>query len=89
MTLVFSEIYCRWISDSNITLKSDMISWIEEEHELHQRKDLPSKIFAVSKMFTLTDYLGKMIQFSEAKLATNFDVAATSIHAERFPGLVY
>ena len=31
----------------------------------------------------------KMIQFLEAKLAANSDIAATSIHVERFRGLVY
>ena len=30
-----------------------------------------------------------MIQFLEGKLAANFDIAATSIHDERFRGLVY
>ena len=30
-----------------------------------------------------------MIQFLEAKLAANSDIAATSIHVERFRGLVY
>ena len=31
----------------------------------------------------------KMIQFSEAEVAVNFDITPTSIHVQRFTGHVY
>ena len=45
-----------------------------------QIKDLPSKIFEVPKGLTETVYLRKIIEFS---VATNFGIAATSIHIEK------
>ena len=38
MGLVFSEIYPGSISDSNITEKSDVLNWVEEEHEIMSDK---------------------------------------------------
>ena len=41
MEIIFSEINSRFISDSNTTKKkSDVISWVGEEHEIMSDKGL-------------------------------------------------
>ena len=87
--LVFSEIYPGSISDSNITEKSEVINWVNEDHEI-----MSDKGFAIQDLCSIKGiYLNRPSQknnpqFSEAEIANNFDIAATRIHVERFIGRV-
>ena len=83
MRLIFTGIDPGSICDSNITKKSDVISCVEEEHEI-----ILDKEFAFQNICTQIGYLRKIIQFSVADVAAKFDIAATSIHDEKIAGLV-
>jgi len=85
MGLLFSDIYPGSISDNNITEKSGVIHWIQPEHEL-----MADRGFAVQDLCALKGvHLNRPAQkrsdqFTQAEVASNFDIASTRIHVERF-----
>ena len=50
---------------------------------------MSSNIFLVSKMFFENGNVRKIIHFSEAEVAANFDITPTSFHIQKFTGHVY
>ena len=86
MGSMLSKIYPGSISDSNITEKTLM--WLAGFRN-QNIKGLSSNIFLVSKMFFEKANVRNIIQFSEAEVATNFDITPTSFHIQRFTGHVY
>ena len=89
MGLFFSDIYPGSISDNSITEKSGVVQWIQPEHEL-----MADRRFAVQDLCALKGiYLNRPAQkisdqFTQAEVASNFDIASTRIHVERFIGRV-
>ena len=89
MGIIFSDIYPGSISDSEITEKSDVLSFVREEHEL-----MSDRGFAVQDLCSLKGiYLNRpkqkdCDQFSENEVQKNFDIASTRIHVERYIGRV-
>ena len=59
MRLKFREIYPLSLSDSNITQKIYVLSWIEEEHEITSDKEFSIQEILVSKVFNETGHLKK------------------------------
>ena len=59
MRLKFREIYPVSLSDSNITQKIYVLSWIEEEHEIISEKEFSIQEILVSKVFNETGHLKK------------------------------
>ena len=86
MGLLFSDIYPGSISDNNITEKSGVIHWIQPEYELL----MVERLFAVQDHCALTRiHLNRPAQkmsdqFTQAEVASNFDITSTRIHVERF-----
>ena len=89
MGLYFSDIYPGSISDNSITEKSGVIQWIQPEHELMADRGFAVQDLCSSKGIYLNRPAQKMSdQFSQAEVASNFDIASTRIHVERFIGRV-
>jgi len=87
--MLFSEIYPGSITDSEITEKSGAIFLVEEEHEI-----MSDRGFSIQEMCALRGIplnrpkQKENDQFAEIDVASNFDIAATRIHVERFIGRV-
>ena len=84
MGLFFSDIYTGSISDNCITEKSGVVQWIQPEHELmadewqangYSRSLCTARIYLNRPAQKLSD------QFTQAEVASNFDIASTRIHA--------
>ena len=69
---MFSKMHPGSISDFNITEKNSM--WLAGFRK-ENIKGLSSKIFLVSKMFLKKAMSKKIIQFSEAEVAANSNIA--------------
>ena len=87
--LFFSDIYQGSLSDSAITEKTHVLSWLTPEHEL-----MADQGFAVQDYCSMKGvYLNRPAQknldkFSQGDVSTNFNIASTRIHVERFIGRV-
>ena len=82
-------IYPGSISDNNITEKSGVIHWIQPEHELMEAREFGVQDLCALKGIHLNRPAQKMSdQFTQAEDASNFDIASTRIHVERFIGRV-
>ena len=89
MGLGFSEICPGSISDSDITEKSDVLNWVQEEHEIMPGKGFAIQYFCSIKGIHLNRPSQKSNpQFSETEVANNCYSAATRIHVEKFVGRV-
>ena len=87
--ILFSDIYPGSISDSEITEKSGAILFVEEEHEIMSDRGFSIQEFCASKSITLNRPKQKESnQFAEVDVASNFDIAATRIHVERYIGRI-
>ena len=87
--ILFSEIYPGSINDSEITIKSGTINFVEKEHEIMSDRGFAIQEYCAEKGITLNRPKQKdSDQFSEVDVARNFDIAATRIHVERFIGRI-
>ena len=87
MGLLFSDIYPGSISDNNITEKSGVIHWIQPEHELMADRGFAIQELCALKGVHLNRPAQKMSdQFTQAEVASNFDIASTRIHVKRLIG---
>ena len=87
MGLIFSKIHPGSITDFNITEKNSM--WLTGFTK--KDKDFVTQYFSsrpIKDVFWI-GHARKIIQFSEAEVAANFDVTPISIHVQRFTGQVY
>ena len=89
MGMLFSNIYPGSISDSEITEKSGVINYVEQEHEIMSDRGFSIQELCTVKGITLNRPKQKENnQFEQSDVAANFDIAATRIHVERFIGRV-
>jgi hypothetical protein len=87
--LLFSDIYPGSISDSAITEKTSVLEWIRSEHELMADRGFSVQDYCSVKGVYLNRPAQKdNNQFSQSDVASNFDIASTRIHVERFIGRV-
>ena len=86
MGLMFGKIHPFSISDFNITEKNLMRSAGIRKKNI---KGLLPKIFLISKMCFKKTHVRKIIQFSVAEVAANFDITPTRLHVQRFTGHVH
>ena len=68
MRLVFSEIYSGSIFDSNLTEKSDVLTWVVEEHEIMSDQGFAIQGFCSIKGIYLNRPSQKKITHSFVKL---------------------
>ncbi|XP_066935149.1 uncharacterized protein [Clytia hemisphaerica] len=89
MGLIFSDVYPGSISDSSITEKTGILQFVEEGHEV-----MSDKGFAIQDLCSIKGiYLNRPKQkendqFEQSDIKSNFDIASTRIHVERFIGRV-
>lgn len=89
MGLFFSDIYPGSTSDNCIPKKSGVVQGIQPDHEL-----MADRGFTIQDLCTLKGtYLDRPAQklsdqLTQAEDASNFDIASTRIHVERFIGRV-
>eukprot|EP00794_Sanderia_malayensis_P008326 gene8326-9219_t len=89
MGILFSEIYPGSISDSEITEKAGALNFVEEEHEIMSDRGFSIQDLCAIKGVALNRPKQKDCdQFLQKDVASNFDIAATRIHVERFIGRV-
>ena len=87
--LLFSDIYPGSITDSEITEKSGVIEYVEEEHEIMADKGFAIQDICANKgIFFNRPAQKNDVQFIQADIAGNFDIASTRIHVERYIGRV-
>ena len=85
--LLFSDIYPGSISDSAITEQTCVLEWIQPEHELMADRGFSVQDYCSVKRVYLNRPAQKdNDQFSQSDVASNFDIASTRIHVERFIG---
>ena len=85
----FSDIYPGSISDNCITENSGVVQWIQPEHELMAERGFAIQDLCALKGIYLNRPAQKLSdQFTQAEVASNFDIASTRIHVERFIGRV-
>ena len=83
--LLFSDIYLSSISDSAITEQTCVLEWIQPEHELMADRGFSVQDYCSVKGVYLNRPAQKdSDQFSQSDVASNFDIATTRIHFERF-----
>ena len=90
--LIFSKIDPGSISDFNTTKKNSMwLAGFRRKDKTIVIQDFASikEDFASIKDVTKKGHIRKIIQFSEAKVASNFDITLTSIHVQRLTGYFY
>jgi hypothetical protein len=89
MGLLFSDIYPGSISDSEITEKSRVLQFVEEEHEIMSDKGFSIQDLCAKKgVFLNRPKQKENDQFTEGQVQRNFDIASTRIHVERYIGRV-
>ena len=89
MGLLFSEIYPGSISDSEIIDKAGALNFVQEEHEIMSARGFSIQELCAIKRIGLNRPRQKdSDQFSQKDVASNFDIATTRIHVERFIGRV-
>ena len=77
------------ISDTDITAKTGVLSYVNEGHEVMTDKGFSIQDLCAIKGVTLKRPKQKQSdQFSQADIQTNFDIAYTRIHVEKFIGRV-
>ena len=87
--ILFGDILPGSISDSKITKECPAVHLVEQEHEIMSDHGFSIQELCASRGMTLNRPKQKENdQFMEADVATNFDIAATRIHVERFIGRV-
>ena len=87
--ILFSEIYPGSISDSEITKKCGATLLVEPNHEIMSDKGFAIQELCAGRGITLNRPKQKDgDQFEEINVATNFDIAATRIHVERYIGRI-
>ncbi|XP_057292615.1 uncharacterized protein LOC130621337 [Hydractinia symbiolongicarpus] len=87
--ILFSDIYPGSISDSAITEKCGALLLVDEEHEIMSDRGFSIQELCSVRGVTLNRPKQKSKdQFDEIDVATNFDIAATRIHVERYIGRV-
>ena len=87
--LLFSDIFPGSISDSQITEETAVLEWVNPEHELMSDRGFAIQDYCAVKGIYLNRPAQKSTEkFSHADVATNFDIASTRIHVERFIGRV-
>ena len=86
--ILFSDIYPGSISDSEITEKSGAILYVENDHEIMSEGFSIQELCAVKGIMLNRPKQKENNQFAEAEIASNFDIAATRIHVERFIGRI-
>ena len=91
MGMVFSEIYPGSISDTEITEKTDILSYVSEDHEIMTDRGFAIQDLCAIKGISLNRPKQKDAesnQFTQGEIHRNFDIAATRIHVERYIGRV-
>ncbi len=89
MGIVFSEIYPGSISDTEITEKTDVLKFVQEDHEIMTDRGFSIQDLCAEKGVALNRPKQKENdQFSSIETQRNFDIASTRIHVERFIGRV-
>ena len=87
--ILFSDIYPGSISDSKLTEECGAVCFVESEHEIMSEHGFSIQELCAVRGMTLNRPKQKENnQFAERDIATNFDIAATRIHVERFTGRV-
>ena len=87
--LLLSDIYPGSLSDSAITEKTHVLSWLTSEHELMSDQGFAVQDYCSMKGVYLTRPAQKNLdKFSQGDVSTNFNNASTRIHVERFIGRV-
>ena len=88
--ILLSDIYPGSISDSKLTEECGAVYFVESEHEIMSDRGFSiQELCAVRRDITLNRPKQKENdQFAGRDIATNFDIAATRIHVERFIGRV-
>ena len=85
--LLFSDIYPGSVSGSAITEQTCVLEWIQPEHELMADRGFSVQDYCSVKGVYLNRPAQKdSDQFSQSDVASNFDIASTRIHVERFIG---
>ena len=85
--VLFSDIFPGSISDSKITEHCGAVYLVEREHEIMSDCGFSIQELCASRGITLNRPKQKENdQFIKVGVATNFDIAATRIHVERFIG---
>ena len=91
MGIIFSEIYPGSISDTEITEKTDILSYVNEDHEIMTDRGFAIQDLCAIKKVSLNRPKQKdstKIGFGHGEIHRNFDIAATRIHVERYIGRV-
>ena len=87
--ILFSGIFPGSISDAKITEECGAVYLVEQEHEIISDRGFSIQELCASQGITLSRSKQKENdQFIEVDVATNFNIAATRIHVERFTGRV-
>ena len=89
MGIIFSNVYPRSISDTDITEKTGVLNYVNEGHEIMTDKGFAIQDLCAIKGVTLNRPKQKQSdQFSQGDIQQNFNIASTRIHVERFIGRV-
>ena len=87
--ILFSGIYSGSISDSKLTKECGAVYFDEIEHKIMSDRRFSIQELCIVRGVTFNKPKQKENdQFAERDAATNFDIAATRIHVERFIGRV-
>ena len=85
--LLFSDIYSGSISDSAATEQTCILEWIQPEHELMADRGFSVQDYcSVKGVYFNRPAQKDSDQFSQSDVASNYDIASTRIHVERFIG---
>ena len=85
--ILFSDIYPGSISNSKLTGECGEVYFVESEHEIMSDRRFSIQELCAVRGITLNRPKQKENdQFAERDIATNFDIAVTRIHVERFIG---
>ena len=83
--ILFSDIFPGSISASKINEECGAVYLVEQEHEIMSDRRFSIQELCASRGITLNKPKQKENdQFMEVDVASNFDIAATRIHVERF-----
>ena len=87
--ILFSEIFPGSVSDLKINQECGALYLVEREHEVVSDRGFSIQELCASRGITLNrPKQKKNDHFMEVDVATNFDIAATRVHVERFIGRV-
>ena len=91
MGIIFSEVYPGSISDTEITEKTDVLSYVSEDHEIMSDRGFSIQDLCAIKGVSLNRPKQKDSnsgKFQHGEIHKNFDITSTRIHVERFIGRV-